>query len=635
VSQKPRRQSVEWQDFIRKKVWKLLDAGFIEEIHHPVWLANPVIVPKANGKLRMCIDYTSLNKACPKDPYPLPRIDQIVDSTYECDLMSFLDAYSSFHQIQMSRQDRKHTAFVTVDGLYCYVVIPYGLKNALPTFVRAMSKTFGDLIRGRVDVYVDDIVVKTKRGSTLMEDLTLVFDKLRATHTKLNPDKCVFGVSVGKLLGFLVSHRGIKANPEKIKEIETMRPPARIKDVKKLTGSLAALSRFISRLAERVLPFFRLLRKSGLLSWTEEAERAFQELKQHLVSLPILVAPDPVEPLYLYIAAASEAVSMVLVAERTTQHPQGSQKVPLGEGGGPTTTILMEGQEFEDSGPTAGVRTIQKPVYYVSEVLHEAKTRYLETHKHIYVVLVASRKLRHYFQAHRVVVVTSYPLKAILHNSNATGNIAKWAVELAEFQLDFQPCHAVKSQVLANFIVEWTPSPSARGVPDPDLDPTPAEPRASVFTEPHWTFFFDGSARQQGGGAGVVLINPSVDQVKYMVHLEFKSTNNMVEYEALIFGLSAALSLGIRQLLVKGDSQLIIKQARGECSCNEPRLAAYLLHIRKLEKDFIALELQHVPRANNSAADELSTRASTWAPRARGHLRNTAAETYRPTCRTG
>jgi ribonuclease HI len=112
----------------------------------------------------------------------------------------------------------------------------------------------------------------------------------------------------------------------------------------------------------------------------------------------------------------------------------------------------------------------------------------------------------------------------------------------------------------------------------------------------------------------VVLIDPSGDQVKYMVHLEFKATNNMAEYDALIFGLSTALSLGIHQLLIKGDSQLIIKKIRGECSCNEPRLAAYLLHVRKLEKDISALELQHVPRANNSAADELSMRASTWAP---------------------
>jgi hypothetical protein len=454
----------------------------------------------------------------------------------------------------MFREDRKHTAFVTVDGLYCYVVMPYGLKNALPTFVWAMSKTFGDLIRDRVKVYVDDIVVKTKRGSTLVEDLTLVFDKLRATRTKLNPDKCVFGVSAGKLLGFLVSHRGIEANPEKIKAIEAMRPPAHIKDVQKLTGSLAALRRFISRLAKRALPFSKLLRKSGPFSWNEEAEQAFQELKQHLVSLTILIAPEPGEPLYLYMAAAAEAVSMVLVVERTAQEDQ----------------VALEGQEPEGSGPTTGVQTVQRPVYYVSEVLHEAKSRYLETHKLLYVVLVASRKLCHYFQAHRFVVVTSFPLRAILHNSNATGNIAKWTVELVEFQLDFQPHHAVKSQVLADFIVEWTPPPSTPGGPDPDSDPTPAEPRGTVFTEPHWTLFFDGSTRQQVGGAGVVLIDPNIDQVKYMVHLEFKATNNMAEYEALIFGLSVALSLGIRQLLVKGTPSWSSSKSAGNVAATSP-----------------------------------------------------------------
>jgi ribonuclease HI len=310
------------------------------------------------------------------------------------------------------------------------------------------------------------------------------------------------------------------------------------------------------------------------------------------VSLPILVAPEPEVPLYLYIAATAEAVSMVLVVERPAP----------------------ESQEPEDPGPTAGLRTIQRSVYYVSEVLYEAKTRYLETHKLLYAVLVASRKLRHYFQVHRIVVVTSFPLRAILHNSNATGNIAKWAAELAEFQLDFRPRHAIKSQVLADFIVEWTPPSSVPGGPGPDSDPTSVEPRDLVFTEPHWTLYFDGSARQQVDGAKVILIDPSGDQVKYMVHLEFKTTNNMAEYEALIFGLSAALSLGIHQLLVKGDSQLIIKQVRGECSCNEPRLAAYLIHVRKLEKDFTALELQHVPRADNSTANDLSVKASTWAP---------------------
>jgi hypothetical protein len=161
-------------------------------------------------------------------------------------------------------------------------VMPYGLLNALPTFARAMNITLGDLVRDIVEVYVDDIVVKTRESCSLLENLARVFDKLRATSTKLNPEKCVFGVSAGKLLGFLVSHRGIEANPDKVRAIEAMRSPARLKDVQRLTGSLAALSRFISRLAERALPFFKLMRGSGPFTWTEEAECAFQEMKQYL-----------------------------------------------------------------------------------------------------------------------------------------------------------------------------------------------------------------------------------------------------------------------------------------------------------------------------------------------------------------
>jgi hypothetical protein len=241
VQQKPQKQSIEWQNFIREEIKKVLDAGFIREVHHPQWLANPVIIPKAGGKLQMCINYTSLNKACPKVP---------------------------FHQIPMSREDEEHTAFIIVDGPFCYISMLYGLKNALPTFVCAMHKTFGDLIRELIEVYIDDIVVKIKSHTSLLDNLFLVFDRRRSTCMKLNPDKCVFGVTARKLLGFLVSHRGIEANLEKIKTIEVMWPPAHIKDVQKLTGCLAALSQFISRLAEHTLPFFKLLWKSGPFVWT-------------------------------------------------------------------------------------------------------------------------------------------------------------------------------------------------------------------------------------------------------------------------------------------------------------------------------------------------------------------------------
>jgi hypothetical protein len=205
-------------------------------------------------------------------------------------------------------------------------------------------------------------------------------------------------------------------------------------------------------------------------------------------------------------------------------------------------------------------------VYYVSDILHDAKPRYLKVHKVLYVVLIASRKLCHYFQAHKISVVTSYPVRVVLHISNATGNIAKWAAELAEIELDFIARHAIKSQVLADFVADWTPPPSIPREPDGST----LEPSAPVFTGHHWTLYFDGSSCQKGASAGALLLTPVGEQVKYMVHLEFKASNNMAEYEALIFGLSTTLSLGVQQLLVKGDSQLIIKQVKGECCCNDP-----------------------------------------------------------------
>jgi hypothetical protein len=167
----------------------------------------------------------------------------------------------------MSREDEEHTAFIIVDDLFCYVSMTCGLKNALPTFVHVMHKTFGDLIRDLVEVYVDDIIVKIKSHSSLLDNLAIVFDRLRSTHTMLNPDKYVFRVSTRKLLGFLVLHQGIEANIEKIKAINVMHPPAHIKDVQKFTGCLAMLNQFISRLGEWALPIFKLLRKSGPFVW--------------------------------------------------------------------------------------------------------------------------------------------------------------------------------------------------------------------------------------------------------------------------------------------------------------------------------------------------------------------------------
>jgi hypothetical protein len=227
-----------------------------------------------------------------------------------------LDAFSSYHQIKMAREDEEKTTFITPCDVYCYVCMPFGLKNTGATFQRLMRKALGAQMGRNVEAYVDDIVVKTRESHTFIEDLEETFTNLRKVNIKLNPTKCAFGVPSGRLLGFLMSHRGIEANPDKVKAIEEMRPPRNLKEMQRLAGCMAALGRFIARSGEKALPFFMLMKHTGKFEWTPEADKAFAELKKYLTSPPIMVAPTFREPLLLYITATPRTASAVLIAER-------------------------------------------------------------------------------------------------------------------------------------------------------------------------------------------------------------------------------------------------------------------------------------------------------------------------------
>jgi hypothetical protein len=194
----------------------------------------------------MCVDYTDLNKHCPKDHFGLLRIDQVVDSTAGYVLLCFLDCYSGYHQIALKEEDQIKTAFITPYGTYAYKTMSFGLKNAGATYQREIQMCFVDQLHRNVEAYVDDVVIKTRDSDELIADLEEIFNSLRRFWWKLNPTKCIFGVPSGKLLGFIVSNRGIEANPVKISAITDMGAPATIKDVQKLTGCMAALNRFIS-----------------------------------------------------------------------------------------------------------------------------------------------------------------------------------------------------------------------------------------------------------------------------------------------------------------------------------------------------------------------------------------------------
>ena len=205
VRQKKQVFAQERDKAIAEEVRKLLEVDFIREVYYHDWLANAVMVKKVNGKWRMCVDFTDLNRAYPKDSYPLPRIDTLVDSTARHQLLSFMDAFSGYNQIRMKEADQEKTSFVTSQGLFCYKVMSFGLKNAGATYQRLMNKMFAYQIGRNVQVYVDDMLVKSLREDDHLSDLQETFNILRAYNMKLNLNKCVFGVIAGKFLRFMVS----------------------------------------------------------------------------------------------------------------------------------------------------------------------------------------------------------------------------------------------------------------------------------------------------------------------------------------------------------------------------------------------------------------------------------------------
>jgi hypothetical protein len=293
----------------------------------------------------------------------------------------------------MKESDQLATSFITPFGMFCYVTMLFGLRNAGATYQRCMQHVFGDHIGRTVEAYLDDIVVKTRKAGDLVSDLRMAFGCLRANGVKLNPEKCVFGVSRGMLLGYIVSQRGIEPNPEKVAALEVMGLIRDLKGVQKVLGCLAALSRFISRLGEKGLPLYRLLKKHERFSWTIEAQEVFDKLKATLAHASILTPPQGGEPLYLYVAATTQVVSVVIVVER-----------------------VEEGHALP----------VQQPIYYISEVLTETKARYPMIQKLLYTVVLARRKLQHYFEAHPVTVVFSFSLGSATRTWQAESPSGLW-----------------------------------------------------------------------------------------------------------------------------------------------------------------------------------------------------------------
>jgi hypothetical protein len=333
----------------------------------------------------MCVDFIDLNKACKKDDFPLERVDKIVDDAANSEMLSLLDMFSGYHQIRVRREDEEKTSFITTFGTFCFVRMPEGLKNAGCTFSRMITIVLHPQLRRNILAYEDDIVVKSVQRRDHISDLAETFANLREANLRLNPEKCVFDIHKGKVLGCLVSTKGIEANPDKIKALIEMQDLVSMKDVQKLTGRVAALNKFIPRAAERSLPFFQVLRSSKNFQWSETQKQAFQELKDYLSNMTKLCPLEPRSLLLLYVSASNSAISAVLVQEKE------------------------EERKFK-----------QIPMYFASQALSGSKIFYFELGKIAYAVVMAARKLIHYFEGNRIRVITNQLLNDLFANKEAS-----------------------------------------------------------------------------------------------------------------------------------------------------------------------------------------------------------------------
>jgi len=474
----------------------------------------------------------------------------------------------------MHPSDEDKTAFMGIKANFCYKVMPFGLKNAGATYQRMMDKILQPMLGRNVEAYVDDMVVTSAGNGTHALDLQELFDTINKYQLKLNPEKCVFGVKAGKFLGFMLTERGIEANPDKCLAIINMRSPGCMKEVQQLTGRMAALSRFLARSGDKGRPYFQCLKKNEKFQWTSECEESFLQLKKYLSQPLVLCKPEKGYLLQLYIVVTEYAISSVLVQER-------------------------EGK--------------QCPIYFVSRLLHGAERGYPTLEKAALAIVISARKLRPYFQSFSIQVRTDLPVKQVLKRPDMTGRLVKWAIELAEYDVSYESRGPVQAQVLSDFVAELTlPAPNGSDLTNQNNEMS------------EWILSVDGASNQKGSGAGMVLEGPGGILVEQSLKFSFKASNNQAEYEALIASMLLAKEIGATQLSARSDSLLVTGQVNGEFTVKDPQLAKYLDYMKTLATTFHTFRLTHVPREENSRADLLSKLASCTKP---GQQRSVIKET--------
>lgn len=530
IKQKLRRTHPDMARKIKEEVQKQIDASFLVTSVYPQWLANIVPVLKKDGKVRMCVDYRDLNKASPKDDFPLPHIDVLVDSTAKFNVFSFMDDFSGYNQIKMAPEDMEKTSFITPWGTFCYQVMPFGLKNAGATYQRAMTTLFHDMMHKEIEVYVDDMIAKSTTEEDHIEHLLKLFQRLWKYKLRLNPNKCTFGAQSGKLLGFIVSQKGIEVDPDKVKAIPEMPIPRTEKQVRGFLGRLKYISRFISQMTTTCGPIFKLLRKDQGCVWTEDCQKAFDNIKEYLLEPPILIPPVEGRPLIMYLTVLEDSMGYVL------------------------------GQQDETGRK-------EYAIYYLSKKFTDCESRYSALEKTCCALAWAAKRLQQYMIRHTTWLISKMdPIKYLFEKPVLNGRISRWKMLLSEYDIEYRTQKAIKGSVLAEHLAHQPISdyqPLKFYFPDEDVMYLKVkdydEPLPEEGPEPgsKWSLIFDGAVNAYGLGIGAVIVTPQGTHIPFTARLMFDCTNNMAEYEAYILGLEEVIDLRIKILDIYMETQLL------------------------------------------------------------------------------
>ena len=556
--QRARQMKAEILEEVKKEIEKMLNAGFIRPCRYAEWISSIVPVQKKDGRWRVAIDFRDLNRATPKDEYPMPVAETLINAAAGHKVLSFMDGNAGYNQIFMAPEDIHKTAFRVPGsvGLFEYVVMTFGLKNAGATYQRAMNYIFHDLIGKLVEIYIDDVVVKSVSVKGHLEDLRRILDRTRKFGLRMNPKKCAFGVTAGQFLGFLVHERGIEIGLKSQEAVRTMKPPTTKKELQCLIGKINFVRRFISNLSGRIEPFMGLvkIKSDEEFRWGAEQQRAFDEIKEYLTKPPVLVPPQQDRPFYIYLSVADTSIASVVVQ-------------------------LYDG--------------LERVAFYLSRRMLDAETRYPEIEKLCLCLFFTCTKLRHILLSAEIVIICkSDVIKHMLSAPVLKGRLGKWMFALSEFDLRYQPAKAVKGQALADLIAERI-----------NTDIAALSVRA-------WAMFFDGSACDDGCGIGILLVSPRGATYSFSIRLPTPCTNNVAEYEAIRKGMELLLEAGAEAVELFGDSKLVISQLTEEYKCESESLFPLWMQCRELMAQFRYINFSWIPRSQNTEANDLAQMAS-------------------------